>query len=219
MSNNTFLGGYIMNDYEINSGFNGKGLVGIGIIVGIIIAILIFMTTYNSLVDMEEDVKLARANIENAMQRRLELIPDLVEVVKNYAKHEEKIYEDIANAREALTSSIQSGDVSKINEANAELSRQVDQLLVIAESYPQLTAGAQYISLMDQLEGSVNRISVARDDYNEVVSKYNRAIRKFPGSILAGMFGFEQMEQFEADPEAERTNMVDWGNDSAKEER
>ncbi len=194
---------------------NSKGVVGIILIV--IVAILaIFglscVGTYNSLVNLEEDVNKASAEVQNQMQRRAELIPDLVATVKNYTKHEEKIYEDIANARAALTESFKTGNPSEISEANSQLTTKVNSLLAIAENYPTLTAGEQYTSLMDQLEGSVNRITVARGNYNDLVAKYNKKVRNFPGSILASMFGFEQLEQYKADESANKINMVDFGD-------
>lgn len=194
---------------------NSKGVVGIILIV--IVAILaIFglscVVTYNSLVNLEEDVNKASAEVQNQMQRRAELIPDLVATVKNYTKHEEKIYEDIANARAALTESFKTGNPSEISEANSQLTTKVNSLLAIAENYPTLTAGEQYTSLMDQLEGSVNRITVARGNYNDLVAKYNKKVRNFPGSILASMFGFEQLEQYKADESANKINMVDFGD-------
>jgi len=164
------------------------------------------------LVNLEEDVNKASAEVQNQMQRRAELIPDLVATVKNYTKHEEKIYEDIANARAALTESFKTGNPSEISEANSQLTTKVNSLLAIAENYPTLTAGEQYTSLMDQLEGSVNRITVARGNYNELVAKYNKKVRNFPGSILASMFGFEQLEQYKADESANKINMVDFGD-------
>lgn len=194
---------------------NSKGIVGIVFIV--IAAILVIfglscVGTYNSLVNLEEDVNKASAEVQNQMQRRAELIPDLVATVKNYTKHEEKIYEDIANARAALTESFKTGNPSEISEANNQLTTKVNSLLAIAENYPTLTAGEQYTSLMDQLEGSVNRITVARGNYNELVAKYNKKVRNFPGSILASMFGFEQLEQYKADESANKINMVDFGD-------
>lgn len=194
---------------------NSKGIVGIVFIV--IVAILVIfglscVGTYNSLVNLEEDVNKASAEVQNQMQRRAELIPDLVATVKNYTKHEEKIYEDIANARAALTESFKTGNPSEISEANSQLTTKVNSLLAIAENYPTLTAGEQYTSLMDQLEGSVNRITVARGNYNDLVAKYNKKVRNFPGSILASMFGFEQLEQYKADESANKINMVDFGD-------
>lgn len=189
---------------------NGKKYgMPLWVVVGLVIALFtMFFSFHNRLVNIEEDVKLAEANVETAMQRRLELIPDLIETVKAYSKHEEKIFSDITEAREALAMAMETGSPEEVSEANNKLSAQVNQLLAIAEAYPELTSGKEYISLMDQLEGSVNRIAVARADYNQMVTEYNKKIRKLPDSFFANLFGFHEMEQFKADPEAQKTNMV-----------
>lgn len=182
------------------------------VVLCILVCVVSTMTsTYNNLVEKEEDINLARSNVENMMQRRLELIPDLVQTVEAFSNHEKEVFTAIANARAELTSCLESGDVSKISEANSELSRTINQLIAIAEDYPELTSGQHYISLMDQLEGSVNRIAVAREDYNQAVSDYNKSIRKFPASVYATLLGFEEHEVFEADKAAEQTNMVHFG--------
>ena len=200
---------------------DGRRSMSIGAMIAVVIAAFFFVSmfsivgsgiaTYNRMVNLEEDVSLAQANVQTMMQRRLELIPDLVETTKAAAAHEEKIFEDIANARAALNSSFETGDAQAMDEANKELTSAINaMMLVINENYPTISANEHYGTLMDQLEGSVNRISVARENYNTAVSKYNRVIRNFPGSILAGMFGFERIEPFEADEEANNTNMVDF---------
>lgn len=178
---------------------------------GIVAVVGSFISTYNNLVDLQENVAYAEANVETMMQRRLELIPDLVSTVKAYTKHEEQVFEDITNAREALAQSFDAGNLKQISEANDNLTTAVNRLISIVEDNPEITASEQYISLMDQIEGSVNRISIARENYNEEVSKYNRTIRHFPGSILAEIYGFEEIETFKADEEASSTNMVDFG--------
>ena len=184
------------------------------IIVAAIIGCITFVgscvSTYNQLIDMQEEVSFAEANVETMMQRRLELIPDLVSTVQAYAEHEEKVFEDIANARKELGDSLSSGDLEQISEANENLSVAVNSLVALAENYPDLTSGQQDTSLMDQLEGSVNSITIARESYNEEVANYNKEVRHFPGSILADLFGFEEMEQFEADEAADNPNMVNF---------
>ena len=200
---------------------SGRRSMSMGAIIAISIVVVLLLSvfsivgsgigTYNRMVNLEEDVSLAQSNVQTMMQRRLELIPDLVETTKAAAAHEEKIFEDIANARAALNSSFETGDAQAMDQANQQLSSAIDaMMLVINENYPTISASEHYTSLMDQLEGSVNRISVARENYNTAVSKYNRVIRNFPGSILAGMFGFERIEPFEADEAANNTNMVDF---------
>lgn len=174
---------------------------------------IVFLTTYNDLVDAREDVNLAKTNVQNMMQRRLELIPDLVEVVEAAAGHEEKVFGDIAAAEAALSTCLESGDAKQISEANTKLSEEINNLIVFARDYPTLTAGTQYTSLMDQIEGSINRISIAREKYNEMVSEYNRKVDKAPGCFIARAFGFTAMEEFEADKAAEQTNLVHMNED------
>lgn len=183
------------------------------IIVAFIIMCIIssFIGKYNNLVNLEEDVNLAYSNVEKEMQSRLELIPDLVETVKAYTKHEEAVYNDIAQARAALNSGLESRDIDAINEADTKLNKALNNLLVIVESYPELKAGEHYTYLMTQLEGRVNRISIARETYNEKVSKYNRKIRMFPESIYANIFGFDAKQTFTAMEGADNPNMVNFG--------
>ena len=187
-------------------------IISIGLIACMLFSVVgTCIGTYNSMVNLQEDVELAQANVQTMMQRRLELIPDLVETTKAAAEHEEKIFEDIANARAALNSSFESGDAQAIDDANQQLDNAIDaMMIVIHENYPSISASQQYTTLMDQLEGSVNRISVARENYNTAVNSYNRVIRNFPGSILAGVFGFERIEPFKADEVANTTTMVDF---------
>lgn len=187
-------------------------VVCICVVLAWLLGILIFAgkcaATYNNLIDAKENVKLAKSNVETMMQRRLELIPDLVETVKMYTKHEEKIFEDIALASTALSNSWINGDPKEISEANEKVSTEINGIISVAKKYPELTSGKQYTALMDELAGSVNRIATARDRYNQQVAIYNKKVNKFPGNIMAGIFGFEEMDEFEADKEAERTNML-----------
>lgn len=203
-------------DYE-NRGHQWLGAIALGtigvLVLTIFIVVMVFMTTYNGLVDAREDVNLARANVQTMMQRRLELIPDLVEVVEAAAGHEEKVFGDIAAAEAALTKSLDSGNNAEITKANNKLSEEINNLIVLAREYPTLTDGQQYTSLMDQLEGSVNRISIARESYNVEVSNYNRTIDKAPTCFIARAFGFTAMEEFEADEAAEQTNLVHMNED------
>lgn len=212
----TFMNDYYENNYNENCSGTRKIILTIVLVILAIIAFSILsfggkcISTYNHLVDMQEEVELAEANVETMMQRRLELIPDLVSTVKAYAKHEEQVYANIATAREALGNSFNTGDLEQISEANENLSIALNSLVALAENYPELTAGEQYTSLMDQLEGSVNRISIAREEYNEKIADYNKTVRRFPGNILAGMFGFDEMDEFKADEAANNPNMVNF---------
>ena len=164
--------------------------------------------TYNNLIDAKENVKLAKSNVETMMQRRLELIPDLVATVKMYTEHEEKIFDDIAQASLVLSNSWINGDPKEISEADKKVSTEINGIISVAKNYPELTSSEHYTALMDELAGSVNRIATARDRYNQQVAIYNKKVNKFPGNIMAGIFGFEEMDEFEADKEAERTNML-----------
>lgn len=184
--------------------------------VGIVIIWLLSMfafagkciATYNNLIDAKENVKLAKSNVETMMQRRLELIPDLVETVKMYTEHEEKIFDDIAQASLVLSNSWINGDPKEISEADKKVSTEINGIISVAKYYPELTSSTHYTALMDEFAGSVNRIAAARDRYNQQVAIYNKKVNKFPGNIMAGIFGFEEMDEFEADKEAERTNML-----------
>ena len=177
-----------------------------------LLGILIFagkcVATYNNLIDAKENVKLAKSNVETMMQRRLELIPELVETVKMYTEHEEKIFDDIAQASLVLSNSWINGDPKEISEADKKVSTEINGIISVAKYYPELTSSTHYTALMDEFAGSVNRIATARDRYNQQVAIYNKKVNKFPGNIMAGIFGFEEMDEFEADKEAERTNML-----------
>ena len=177
-----------------------------------LLGILIFagkcVATYNNLIDAKENVKLAKSNVETMMQRRLELIPDLVETVKMYTEHEEKIFDDIAQASLVLSNSWINGDPKEISEADKKVSTEINGIISVAKYYPELTSSTHYTALMDEFAGSVNRIATARDRYNQQVAIYNKKVNKFPGNIMAGIFGFEEMDEFEADKEDERTKML-----------
>lgn len=198
------------NEREYGSHPNWKGILLIVCVLAFLVAMAIH--TYNQLVERVEDVKLAESNVENMMQRRLELIPDLVATVKNFTEHEEQVFQDIDNARATLQSCLNSADLEAIEQANKELTVQVENLTkLVVEDYPDLASSKAYIALMDQLEGSANRIAVAREDYNYAVSIYNRAIKRYPEVIFAKIFGYEEIEPFTADEEAHQNNMVDFG--------
>ena len=200
-----------------NEGGGKKGLsVGAWIAIAIaaifLISIFSFVgsckNTYNNLVDMEEDVKLAFANVQSAMQSRIEKIPDMVKVTDAAAEHFETIYANIAEGRKALGAC---NTPEELDAANAQLTENINQFLVIAENYPTITASDQYTALLDSIEGAANRIKIARDEYNVAVSNYNRTVRRFPGNILANMFGFEVMEEFKADEAANNSSVVEFG--------
>ena len=174
-----------------------KGLITGGIIVGIIIVLVaMFSSTYNSLIIKEEEVEGKLADISVQLERRADLIPNLVSTVKGYASHEQSVIDSVTKARENL---VNADDVDEMAEANQELTTALNNLLVIVENYPDLKANTNFINLQDELAGTENRIAVARNDYNDAVKDYNKTIKIFPKNILAGMFGFEEKEYFEAD--------------------
>ncbi len=174
----------------------------IGFLAVILIAVFWFFGTRNSLISLREDVEMQQSQVETTLQRRSDLIPNLVETVKGYATHEEEVFTEIANARSELAGSIESGDINSINEANNALDSALGRLLAISEDYPDLEASEQFIALQDELAGSENRIAVARQYYNEKVQTYNTTVQQFPTSIVAGMSGFYPMQYFEADEDA-----------------
>ena len=173
-----------------------------GTLVGVLLLFLIVgggaCGTYNSLYGKREVVKQQWSNVDVNLQRRADLIPNLVNTVKGYTKHEEQVFSEIAQARSRLINPQATPD-EKIA-ANAQMDSALSRLLVITEAYPDLKASEQYRNLMTQLEGTENRIGVARRDYNEKVAEYNIARGHFPGVIFANLFGFQREEEFKADP-------------------
>jgi LemA protein len=165
--------------------------------------------SYNRFVSQEEAIRAQWAQVENQLQRRNDLIPNLVETVKGYAAHEASVFEDIAQARSRLLAAETPADtIAAANQQSSALGR----LLAIAENYPQLKANEQFNRLMDELSGTENRIAVERMRYNERVQEYNTARRQFPSNVTATIFGFEEYPFFEVPPEAERVPTVDFGN-------
>ena len=186
-----------------------KGLIGIGIVVAVIVIFgLMLMSSYNGFVNAEENVDQSYAQIENQLQRRLDLIPNLVNTVKGYASHEKEVIASISDARARLAGANTPQEQAT---ANTELSGALSRLLVVVENYPNLKANEQFTQLMDELAGTENRISVARKDYNDQVATFNKKIKRFPGAIIAGMTGFDKKEYFKADPKAGEAPKVDFG--------
>ena len=166
---------------------------------------------YNRIQQMDEAVNRAKQDIAVQLQRRADLIPNIVETVRGYAAHEEEVFTNVANARAALGGAIQTGDPARMAAANDQLTGALGRLLVIAEAYPQLKADQQFLRLQDELAGTENRIAVARQDYNQRVNEYNTYIRTFPQTLTARAIGAEQREYFEVlDAGAERAPTVDF---------
>lgn len=184
-----------------------------GMIFAIVVGAIIFILgvwgvkSYNGLVGLKETVDNESSNIETQLQRRADLIPNLVNTVKGYTNHENKILSAISEARAKLSGA---GTMSEKAKADSELSSAVSRLLVVVENYPNLKADSQFSALTDELAGTENRITVARRDYNDSVKEYNRQIKMFPGSIIAGMFGFSSAEYFEASENSKEVPAVNF---------
>ena len=163
--------------------------------------------SYNKFVGQEEAIKAQWAQVENQLQRRNDLIPNLVETVKGYAAHEEGVYKDIADARGRLLAA--KSPEETIQAANQQTTA-LGRLLAVVENYPQLRANEQFNRLMDELSGTENRIAVERMRYNEKIQEYNTSRRQFPANLTAKLFGFKEYPLFEAPPEAKQVPKVNF---------
>jgi len=187
--------------------------VVIGLIVIVAIGIILIFSgigTYNKLVAQDEKVQTALSQIDNQLQRRNDLIPNLVETVKGYAAHEEEIFTSIAQSRAKLAGA---GSMEEKADASQELSGALNRLLVVAENYPELKANENFRQLADELAGTENRIAVARMEYNEAARSFNTEIKRFPTVIFSGIFGFERYDYFEAAEGAEKAPEVNFQKD------
>ncbi|WP_315121000.1 LemA family protein [uncultured Clostridium sp.] len=185
-----------------------KTLRNILIVIGVLILLISpVISSYNKMVGLEQKVKTAESNIESDLQRRSDLIPNLVETVKGFAKQEQQILADVTSARAKL------GGANTVNEranADSELSGALSRLLVVVENYPELKSNENFRSLMVQLEGTENRINIARKDYNATVAEYNSKIVKFPSSVVASIFRFEEKQYYKATEGAKEVPKVDF---------
>jgi len=186
----------------------------LGIIVIVIILCMAGCSAYNGMVSSQEEATTAAANVQSAYQRRADLIPNLVETVKGYAKHEEGTLTEVVNARSKATQitldteNLTPEKLQEFQAAQGDLTTALGKLIAIQEAYPDLKANEQFMSLQTQLEGCENRINEARNRYNTVVQKYNTEIRSFPKNIFAGLFGFDKMTKFEAAAGADKAPEV-----------
>ncbi len=194
-----------------------KGLIIIVVIVAVIGLIAAWIgSSYNSMVGIDEGVKSQWGNVQNAYQRRSDLIPNLVNTVKGYAQHEQKTLTDVMNARANATQmkispdQLTSENLQKFQQAQGELSNALGRLMMVREAYPDLKANQNFIALQDELAGTENRISTERNRFNELAKAYNTTIRKFPKNIIAGIFGFSQKAYFEADQAAQQAPKVEF---------
>ena len=189
----------------------------LGLVITLVVACVIAVwcvTGYNGLVSMDEGVQNKWADVETQYQRRADLIPNLVNTVKGYAAHEKETLEGVVKARSEATSvkidaeNMTAEQMAQYQKAQNDVSSALSKLLLVVEKYPDLKANQNFLELQSQLEGTENRITVARRDFNGAAKEYNTAIRKFPKNILAGMFGFEKKAYFEAQEGAEKAPEV-----------
>lgn len=193
-----------------------------GTIALIVVVVLILLggcsagRAYNKMVTMEEGINKSWANVETQYQRRADLIPNLVNTVKGYATHEQETLDQVIEARSRATQvtlnaeDITSDRLQQYQQAQGEVSQALGRLMMIAENYPDLKANQNFMELQAQLEGTENRISVARKDFNDVSMAYNSYIRKFPANIIAGIFGFDTKSYFEAAEGTDRAPEVNF---------
>ncbi|NLY88304.1 MAG: LemA family protein [Firmicutes bacterium] len=181
---------------------------GLFIILGIVLLLVFgYVYYYNSFITLEEEINGKWAEIENNLQRRADLIPNLVATVKGYAGHEEAIFTEIAQARSRL---LGAQGVADTVQASAAMESALGRLLAVVEAYPQLKADQRFAALQDELAGTENRLSVARLRYNEAVKTYNARIRRLPARIIAGMMGLEAKEYFQIEEAARELPKVEF---------
>ena len=180
-------------------------LIAVGVI--LLLGVLFFIGSYNGLIKADESVNEKWANVQSAYQRRADLIPNLVDTVKAYSNYEGGVLTDITNARASIGKATTPAQLQAAgNELNSALSR----LLVVVENYPTLKANENYLSLQDELSGTENRVKVERDIFNKAVRDYNVKVRAFPTNIVAGMFGFQSKEMFQAEQGTEKAPRVNF---------
>lgn len=190
-----------------------------GLIITIVVIALVALwgiSSYNGLVSMDENVSNQWANVETQYQRRSDLIPNLVNTVKGYAKHESETLESVMQARSQATqvkidpSNCTPQQLAAYQKAQGDVTTALGKLLAITENYPDLKANQNFLELQSQLEGTENRINVARKDFNDTAKKYNTSLRRFPRNIIASMCGFEKRAYFEAEAGAEKAPKVEF---------
>ena len=195
----------------------GKGCSGLGCLLAALAALVIWgISTYNGLVNDQQEVEKAWANVETQYQRRADLIDNLVNTVKGYAKHERETFEAVTNARTKVGSielnaeNLDEETLKKFQSAQNELSGALKSLIAVSENYPELKANENFLQLQSQLEGTENRIATVREDFNKVAKEYNTKIKQFPKNIFAGIFGFKEKPYFAAQVGAENAPKVNF---------
>ena len=196
-----------------------KGLVALIIVYCCVLGIFSFYKyNYNELVSMDEDVSASWAEVQNQYQRRLDLIPNLVSTVKGYAKHESDVFTQVSEARSKAGGQINISDeilndpeaFARYQQIQDNLGASLQRLLMVTEQYPELKADQNFLALQDQLEGTENRITVARNRFNDSAKTYNKKVRQFPTNIIANMSGFESRPYFSASAEAQSAPKVEF---------
>ena len=190
------------------------------ILIAVVVVIFFMISSaigkYNSMVTLEEGVDASWAQVENVYQRRADLIPNLVATVKGYAEHEKETFTAVTEARSKVNNINVEGmannpqALQNFQAAQGQLSSALSRLMVVVEKYPDLKANQNFLDLQTQLEGTENRIAVERNRFNKVAQGYNTIIRRFPGSIYAGMFGFDRKAYFEAEAGSEKAPQVEF---------
>ena len=177
----------------------------LGVVAAIVLVVVMLFSSYNGLVSMNENVTGKWAQVENQLQRRNDLIPNLVNTVKGYAAHETEVFKQVSDARAKLGGA---KTVAETSAANNEMNTALSRLLMVAENYPDLKSNTNFTQLQDELAGTENRIAVARKDYNDAVQSYNAKIKFLPASLYAGAFGFTPRDYFKADEAAQKVPQV-----------
>jgi len=200
-----------------------KGCSGLGVLIVVALALIAWgVSIYNGLVNEQENVEKAWGNVENVYQRRADLIPNLVETVKGYAKHEQETLEGVIEARANATSikidpsNMTPEDLQKYQAAQGDVTNALSRLIAVSEAYPDLKANQNFLELQNQLEGSENRIAVERNKFNEAAQTYNTKRRTFPTSLIASIFGFGDKPYFQAQEGADKAPKVDFGTSEPK---
>jgi LemA protein len=175
------------------------------------LALLLTGCGYNRIQELDENAEAQKGQIEVTLQRRADLIPNLVQTVQRFAQQEEAVFTNVAQARSGLLRAVESGDPGQMANANEALGGALGRLLVVAEAYPELKSDQTFIRLQDELAGTENRIAVARRDYNDAVRGYNTLIRRFPTAVTAKVIGADEREYFEVTtPESREAPSVEF---------
>ena len=196
------------NNY--NSYIYGSWIKWGSIALVVLILVIGSVTTYNGLITAEQDVQRQWSEVEIQMQRRSDVITNQVEVVKGYVKHEEKVFSDIAEARSVLYNNY--SDMETKIAADQQIADSGRMILALAENYPELKADKLFANLQVDIEGSENRVAIARREFIENVQIYNTKLTRFPGNLFAKILGFEKIDYFKASPDAQQTPKVDFGS-------